>query len=904
MNRALLIVPLVLGCSFLTAPDAAAEGGLASRILAMTGQRTKIVWARATKGKEGKNWEVLKEEYELMIFDTAEGKARRVLPGPAMYACPWITPDGNSIIFTTRAGKNDEVQVVGVDGKNRRRIAKGFGHCVWADPKTGTQWVYISVERLMRILPNNTTDWVNNDKNEMYRYRIDKPSVRQLVWKGPSSIRFRVSADGTRAGSEFGWPNAGVADLTNGTWKRYGTGCNSMIAPDNSYRFFHMGAPLGHNGVLMYDAGGTNKRSIWFKDMPGSKPGADSWIPKWSSDVRFLTITSPSAGNLAEVFLGQFDDRFTRIVKWVRITNRPGQDAYAYAWIQAGLRFWAGEVPYRVSIPAPGKGTWQWDFGDGRKARGRTGRHTYRKVGNYVVTASQGEIVLKGSVNVMSNLPLRAVSTTFLDEATLQVRFNQKVKLEDAEAKLKSRIRIDKLEPGHLETDIILYLEGKLPRSDTLRLKGVYTQTPRRKTIQKIIRIRRPTWPSNRKDLVMLLGVGEKERFHYDAKAEKVLPTTFVPWRLARMDRKGRSVFRGGVFSAQGAGNGISVKCGRANAFSIEVMIMPGSLLQGDGNSPRHIISCRYGEGDEDLNFRLSQAKSKLCLFLSTGTRGREAIVARVDLLTLGTTTPNHIVISYKPGELLCYLNGEEVKRIDALTGELEWLEGADDNGLTLGGEEVKRIDGPTGELEWLEGADDDGLASGDEEVKRIDGLTGELEWLEGADDNGLTLGGEPKTNLLWWGKLERMAVFARTLDPEEVTANYGASKKLFDSRPRIPHIVVKAKLTAKSIVPALNDIAPYTDALILNEYEVVEVLDDTLEAKKIQVLQWGVIDKTPTPITKVPVGSLINLELERKIHHPEIGSEVVRSSIEEDLDSDLYLDVTFRVDGIVKIEE
>ncbi len=847
MNRALLIVPLVMGCSFLTTPDAAAED-LASRIVAMTGERTKIVWARATEGKAGENWEVLKEEYELMVFDTAEGKARRVLPGPAMYGCPWITPDGKSVIFTTRAGKNDEVQVVDLDGKNRRRIAKGFGHCVWADPKTGIQWVYISVERLMRILPNNTTDWVNNDKNEMYRYRIDKPSVRQLVWKGPSSVRFRVSADGTRAGSEFGWPQAGVADLTKGTWKRYGTGCNSMIAPDNSYRFFHMGAPLGHNGVLMYDAGGTNKRSIWFKDMPGSKPGDDSWIPKWSSDVRFLTITSPSAGNLSEVFLGQFDDRFTRIVKWVRITDHPGQDGYAYAWIQSGLRFWAGEVPFRISIPAPGKGTWRWDFGDGGKSRGRAGKHTYRKIGSYIVTARQGEILLKGRVNVLPNLPLRAVSTVLLNATSLQLRLNQKVNLEDAKAKLKSGTKVTKIEPGHLETDIILYLDGNLPKSDSLQFKGVYTQTPKRRTVKSIIRIKRPTWPLSRKDMVMLLGNGEKERFHYDAKTEKFLPTTFVPWRLARMDRKGRSVLRGGVFSAQGAGRGISVKCGRTNAFSIEVVIMPGSLLQGDEKNPRHIISCRYGEGDEDLNFRLSQAESKLYLFLRTGTEGIDAIVAKVDLLTLGTTIPNHIVVSYKPGELLCYLNGKEVKRIDKITGELEWL--------------------------------------------------------EGTADNGLTLGGEPKTNLLWWGKLERMAVFARTLDPEEVTANYGATKKLIDSRPRIPDIFVKAKLTAKSSVPALRDIAPYTDALIINEYEIVEVLDGTLKAKKIQVVQWGVIDKTPTPVTKIPVGTLINLELEREADHPEIESEVVRSSIEEDLDSDLYLDVTFRVDGIVKIEK
>ena len=156
MNKTFVIAPSVLACCFLASADAA--GDLASRIVAMTGARTKIVWARATEGKPGKNWEVLSEDYELMGFDTADGKTRVILPGPAMYGCPWITPDGRRIVFTTRAGKHDEVQVVDWDGKGRRSIAKGFGHCVWVDPKDRTQWVYISVGRLMRILPNNTTE--------------------------------------------------------------------------------------------------------------------------------------------------------------------------------------------------------------------------------------------------------------------------------------------------------------------------------------------------------------------------------------------------------------------------------------------------------------------------------------------------------------------------------------------------------------------------------------------------------------------------------------------------------------------------------------------------------------------------------------------------------------------------
>jgi len=160
-----------------------------------------------------------------------------------------------------------------------------------------------------------------------------------------------ISAGGTHAGSGFPWPLAGVAVLPSVGWKQYGTGCNGCMSPDNSYRFFHMGEEAAHNGVMMYDDGGQNKRMIPFTGLPGRRPQDDSWIPRWSSDVRFLTLNSPIGGEDADICFGEFDENFTKVVRWIRVTDRPGQDTKACCWIDPGLGRYEGEVPFTIAVP-------------------------------------------------------------------------------------------------------------------------------------------------------------------------------------------------------------------------------------------------------------------------------------------------------------------------------------------------------------------------------------------------------------------------------------------------------------------------------------------------------------------------------------------------------------------------
>lgn len=111
---------------------------------------------------------------------------------------------------------NNKVYIVNWDGTEKKELASGFGCCVWADPRDGTEWVYIA-NKVMG--------------EEVDRCQIDNMTVREPVWRGRTSNRFRVSADGKRAGGEFPWSAAGVAYLPNRGWRQYGSGCNSMISP-------------------------------------------------------------------------------------------------------------------------------------------------------------------------------------------------------------------------------------------------------------------------------------------------------------------------------------------------------------------------------------------------------------------------------------------------------------------------------------------------------------------------------------------------------------------------------------------------------------------------------------------------------------------------------------------------
>jgi hypothetical protein len=212
--------------------------------------------------------------------------------------------------------------MVNWDGNGLRKLVDGFASDVWRDPRTGIEWLYV-----------RSGDGAQ--KNPIIRYRMDDLTTKEVVWKRtPTGHKlvtwFQLSADGKRAGDAFPFGNCGVASLETGNWKKYGSGCWPSLAPDDSYRLFYF---LGnHYEILLFDKGGGNPRKVKVNGMPDK--GADKvYYPRWSNNARFLTVIAPERSQESDLFIGRFDEEFTQIESWARVTHDSKADHFGDAWI-------------------------------------------------------------------------------------------------------------------------------------------------------------------------------------------------------------------------------------------------------------------------------------------------------------------------------------------------------------------------------------------------------------------------------------------------------------------------------------------------------------------------------------------------------------------------------------------
>ncbi|NQT20996.1 MAG: PKD domain-containing protein, partial [Planctomycetes bacterium] len=810
---------------------ATAADDLAAQIVEMTGARTKLVWQHQVTITPGNNWDATTAEYELAVYDTADGKQRVILPGPANYSNPCLTADGSRIVFAD--APNGKAYVVDWDGRNKRLLINGYSLDTWADPKTGTDWVYA------------------DSGGKVIRFQLDNPEVREVVWdKTGVANRFRVSADGTRAGGEFSWPNAGVAILPNVSWKQYGNGCNSAIAPDNSYRLFHMGEAASHGGVMMYDTGGVNKRTLLFDNVPGKERQA-SWVPRWTNDVRFLTLSCPIGGPSQELYLGEFDENFTTVKRWIRITNQTGQDVYGNAWIDPGLGYHTGEVPLTVEIPAPGDGQWQWDHGDGTITNAGAVTHTYKKAGEYRITATRGGTIIKGSVRGYPAKPPSMSAIRLYDETNLSVMFDERVQMKNANVSLASGAAVasSKLDPDGLS--LLVKLNAKLTKGDSLRVEGVYdkAQVPNA-LARRTFPIQPPAWPSDRSNLVFLWETNHKPSFQWQPSSESFDDTQLDSWKRRSFDRFGAMSFEGGVLFAIDGGLGAYNECTKANRFAIEAVITPANKYQGWSEQPRWIVACNSGGGIETVNVMIAQEGDKAVLYVKqrpADNQRAKATVKRVELCTMIDQAPNHVVASYEPGNLTCYLNGKPVMQNTEINGALIWQKPNFATGMSFGGNQV---------------------------------VTNNIPFRKEFD-------------LPWRGKIEGIALYSRTVTAEEAAANFAAYDAILKARPAAPRVTVRGKLLAKSDVPTIKDIAPYRDAMVAHEYEVEEVVEGTYAQKKIRVARWGLVDARPSAVASEKPGESVALVVEPFADHPQLEAEVLSDTLDEDFDLPLYYEIS-----------
>jgi hypothetical protein len=750
-----------------------------------------------------------------MGLDTADGKTRAILPGPASFVNPCISPDGETVFFTD--GGSGAIYCVNWDGSNRREFTKGLVQSPWTHPDDGSQWLYFLGDGLVRAL-------------------MDDASVRETVWRGPvdGARLVSVSADGTHMGGCFPTPVPGVAIMPNGPWRQYGNGCSPSIAPDNSYRFFHMGTEVGHGGVRVYDDGGKNPRAVWFRGGKGGMPGHEetrntgytSWEARWSTDMRFFVVivVSPTDAPACDIYMGQFDEGFTKVVKWVRVTDAPPFDTKPYCWIDPGLGNYEGEAPFTIAVPGkltPG-GEWAWDYGDGAKKKAAQGKHTYTKAGGYRITATQGQKKLLGWANVRPQKAPAVTGALAVDETRVLVRFDERVQLRDAKATLGSGGAVRGLTLDPEEKDLLVELDKPVGAAGTMSLSGVFDKAQVPNAVAKApIRITRASWPSSRSGLIYLFEGNRADNTIYDPVSGPVSAVL-----NARFDRHGAILCRGGKIELPSDGTSerllrqFSYYQGnqwhqKTELFTLEMVVQTADLEQQGPFLSLNILSSLW----------VGQEKRKVVVRLG-GPDPKEP-VQQFDAGTLPDDKAHHLVIAYRPKRLVCYVDGRKTLDADPSPAQMKWH-----NAL------------------------------------------------------GLNIGG------VWRGRLEGIAMYSRFVEEAEVARNFAAYSRKLAARKAIASVAVRAKLLAKSAVPSAAEVAPYTRALVVYEYQVEAVTRGTLKEKVVRVARWGLMDSQPTPAAHEAVGSSTSLVLESYTDHAELVSELLRDTLPENFDMELWVEV------------
>ncbi len=310
------------GCSSTPQRD-----GAAAEVHALTGAHTRIVWVQG----DGTDPYAMGTQLVLMGLDTDDGRGERViLAERASFVKPLLTPRGDRIVYSTHPELGDpSVHIVNFDGSDSRRFDRGFALAVWEDPGDGSEWVYIGSNGGVHV-------------RTVTRVRLDRPSDREEVWNGDaiSIDTFQVSPDGTIAGGLFPWPAAGVADLETRTWRQLGDGCWTALNDVGTPLFWYFDG--AHRNLLMVDVNRERRWTVPINAAPGFN-NPEVYHPRWARHPRFMTMSGPydqgganqvrSGGTQAEIWLGRFNDDFTAIEAWTRVTSNAGGDSYPDVWI-------------------------------------------------------------------------------------------------------------------------------------------------------------------------------------------------------------------------------------------------------------------------------------------------------------------------------------------------------------------------------------------------------------------------------------------------------------------------------------------------------------------------------------------------------------------------------------------
>lgn len=333
-------------------------------------------------------------------------------------------------------------------------------------------------------------------------------------------------------------------------------------------------------------------------------------------------------------------------------------------------------------------------------------------------------------------------------------------------------------------------------------------------------------WPGSTDGLVFL--------WHDASRTNQVPSPSGKGGRTCRVAARGLARYgrfhdmdpAGGAFVAEGVNEALLAACRKSDQLAVEAVITPDRAKQ-DG--PARIIT--FSRGASSRNFTLGQQGDKLVVCLRTPRNGTNGSNIQPELCRLEAGRAQHVIVTYRPGLTVCYLDGRQVASTTAVQGDFR---------------------------NW----EPQHLLFGD-------------EWDGGRD---------------WAGRLEGIAVYSRFVEADEARQKAQAYRRRLARRKCVERLVVLGECIEATPTPTLKSIHPYRRCLAVYTYAVGKVLQGKCGHKKIQVAHWVILGGKPLGF-KRKRGQSCKLVLEPFDDHPQLQAE--RLVMEQDeLDLPMYYDV------------
>jgi hypothetical protein len=774
-----------------------------------------VVWESNRSG----NWRLWRRDLD--------GTARlQVTPdeGDRLHCCPHISPDGRWIAYLSLAADQQGYPPGGAQGALRLIRPDGTGDRLLL-PEARNYYenravVWRSPDELIFIDSDRRTALLSLDSGEVET--LTRQASESFPWLIDSRLRYATS--GRVSFAPFDKVRREIDERSPVG------GCQPYFSHDGRWGFW-VAAPGGPIHQIELETGAVE---TLLKKSDPRLPGDFGYLyfPMLSADGRALAFAAsrnehPHFKADYEIFVAPTNPTTLKLLDSpIRITDHPGTDRYPDIYLEPlELGLFKGEAPLRVHVDPPGEPRrYRWSWGDGATAEGTTGEHTFDRPGFFGISATAGDVELTGRALVEPPKPPHVTKVQVSQSGSaVTLRFDEPVDVEDATWTLESGALIKSFEQIDDGRGLVLKLDRPVITLDRLVVTGIRdTASLPNIMAETSLELLAANWPVDRTGLVMLWETGSSANLVLDEDRgveESVILRAHGP---ARLDHNWALLPSGGRFTAsKEIANRLRWACQATNELTVEAVVRPQPTVRKRGV----ILAAAQGK----QNFVLSQQADTLLMSIRVKSRGPDAS-PEVRMMELPPGVESHVAVTYSPGRLVAYLNGEEAFSTDEIQG-------------------------------------------------------GFFHW----QTFPVTIGSDARGRSTWHGVLEGLAIYDRVLSGEEIRESAARQLRRVDARDEVPQWTLRVEKIDCSAVPTLEEITPYREALATCEYHVVETLEGQYDRPLARVAQWVIQDGQKALPRRAAGGEVGQVVVERFQDNPQLDSLYLSDTLPDAPDLPLF---------------